>query len=90
MTPNNNTIKFPIHSFKILVGIVGLFALTTVATAESVQARETAPTPQRALQQDALNHSSRVIIKQTQNIKRDSLAQVGASTKCHLPPRRCN
>jgi hypothetical protein len=32
---------------------------------------------------------SLVIIKQAQNIKRDPLVQVGASTKCHLPPRRC-
>jgi uncharacterized lipoprotein YajG len=75
------------HCLKILVC---LFALSTVATAESLQARETTLTPHKVLQQDALNHGSRVIIKQTQNIKRDSLAQVGASTKCHLPPRRCN
>jgi hypothetical protein len=32
---------------------------------------------------------SLVIIKKNQNIKRDPLVQVGASTKCHLPPRRC-
>ncbi|MFM2311222.1 MAG: hypothetical protein RLZZ04_498 [Cyanobacteriota bacterium] len=32
---------------------------------------------------------SLVIIKQAQNIKRDPLVQVGASTKCHLSPNRC-
>lgn len=31
---------------------------------------------------------SLVIIKQTQNIKRDRIAQVGASTKCHLKSKK--
>lgn len=79
--------KFPIHSFKILVGIVGLFAITTVATTESVQAKEIAPNSQGTLQQDALNQNSQIMIKQNQNIKRDKLVQGGGSSKCHH--RRC-
>lgn len=41
----NIVMKLPIRSFRILVGSVGLLALNTVATAESLQAMETAPTP---------------------------------------------
>lgn len=90
MTPNNNPMKFPMHSFKILVGIVSFFALTTVATDEYVEAKETAPTQQKALQQDAFNQGSLVITQQVQNIKLENIVAIGRQSPCYLPPRLCN